>query len=157
MNLKCLPLLLILAATVTACQKDAPSPAVAPADAGATVGAGEAEAVEASNPAPEVVWDESAAPVAGTRIEIKPDPVSFCDGPRQVVDVEWDVAAAGLDHLQLWVEEAAGRRRLWANTKVMTDSKRTGPWAAKGMRFIALDAGTKRVINSATVTAADCP
>lgn len=153
MNLKCLPLFLIIAATVTACQQDAPSPA--PADAGATAGAG--AAVDASNPTVGVVWDESTAPVAGTRIEIKPDPVSFCDGPRQTVDVEWDVAAAGLDHLQLWVEEAAGRRRLWANTKVMADSKRTGPWAAKGMKFIALDAGTKRVINSATVTAADCP
>ncbi|WP_132998975.1 hypothetical protein [Luteimonas arsenica] len=153
MKLTPLSLVLVLAATVTACQKDGPSAATAPADTGATA----AEAAEVADPMAEVVWDDSAAPVAGTRVEINPDPTPFCEGSRQVVEVEWDVAAAEPVHLQLWVEGAPGRRKLWTATKALTDSKRTGPWATEGMRFIALDAKSKRVINSATVTAADCP
>lgn len=155
MKLKSLPLLLALAAAVTACQKDAPSPAAAPADAGTP--AAEAEAAGAVEPVAEVAWDESAAPVAGTRIAISPDPVPFCDGPRQAVEVEWDVTAAEPAHLQLWIEEANGKRKLWAATKTLAGSKRTGAWAVDGMKFVALDASGKRVINSVAVTAADCP
>ena len=156
MNLKCLPLLLILAATVTACQKDAPSPAAAPADAGATVGAGETEAIEASDPAPEVVWDESAAPVAGTRIEIKPDPVSFCDAARQTVEVEWDVSAAEPKHLQLWIEDENGNRKLWVETKTLAGTKRSGNWVTADTRFTALDAHGKRVLTSVAVQSTPC-
>lgn len=158
MKLTPLPLVLILAAavTVTACQKDAPTPAAAPADTGATA-VETTETAAAVEPTPEEVWDDSAAPVADTRIAITPDPVSFCDGPRQAVEVEWDVTAAEPTHLQLWIEGASGQRKLWTATKTLAGSKRTGSWAAEGTKFIALDAKGKRVINSATVTAAACP
>lgn len=152
MQLKSLPLFLVLVAALSACQKDAPAPAAAPADTGDT-----AAGAEAAAPVAEVVWDESAAPAAGTRIAINPDPVSFCDGARQAVDVEWDVTAAEPTHLQLWIEGASGQRKLWTATKTLAGSKRTGSWAAEGTKFIALDAKGKRVINSATVTAAACP
>ena len=148
MKLKSLPLFLVLVAALGACQKDAP----APADTGDT-----AAGAEAADPVAEVVWDESAAPVAGTRIAINPDPVSFCDGARQAVDVEWDVTAAEPTHLQLWIEGASGQRKLWTATRTLAGSKRTGAWTAEGTKFIALDAKGKRVINSATVTAAACP
>lgn len=152
MKLTSLPLVLVLVAAVTACQKDTPTPAIAPADTGATA----PEAAEAADPVAEVVWDDSAAPVAGTRIAITPDPVSFCDAARQTVEVEWDLAAAEPKHLQLWIEGKSGNRKLWVETKTLAGTKRSGNWVTADTRFIALDAHGKRVLNSVTVQPAPC-
>lgn len=160
MTPKLLPCLLVLAAAVTACQKDQP-PAAPAVDASTTAADGTAASeaagtVDAAPRATGPAWDESTAPVAGTRIAISPDPVSFCEGPRQAVEVEWDVAAAAPAHVQLWIDDA-GQRKLWAATKSLAGSKRTGAWVAEGTRFVILDGKGNRVINATTVTAATCP
>lgn len=161
MTLKSLPCLLFIAAAVTACQKDpppaAPEVGATPTTAEVTADSQAAGTVDATPQATDPAWDESAAPLAGTRIAVSPDPVSFCEGQRQAVEVEWDVAAAAPAHLQLWIEDASGQRKLWAATKSLAGSKRTGAWTAEGTRFIVLDGRGDRVINSTTVTAAPCP
>lgn len=155
MKLKSLPLLLVLAAAVTACQKEVPAPAAAPApmDAG-TAGAGPTGT--GNQVTDEVVWDESDAPVAGTRISISPDPVPFCDAAQQVVEVEWDLVAAESKYLQLWIEEKNGKRKLWVETKTLAGAKRTGNWATAGTRFVAVDPRDSRVLNSVTIQPAPC-
>lgn len=152
MNSESLSCLLILAFAVTACQNDSPSSAVA-----ASANEGSTNAIGATADVAGPVWDESAAPIAGTRIVISPDPVSFCEGRRQEVEVEWDVTTAAPAHLQLWIENASGQRKLWAATKSLAGSKRTGAWTGEGTRFVILDGSGQRVINSTTVTAATCP
>lgn len=102
-------------------------------------------------------WDRSSSPVEGTSLEIVSNPISFCNGVRQVAEVRWDVGAAGATSLQLWIEGASGNRKLWVSTKAQAGSKQTGPWVAEGTSFVALDPNGNRVINSTTVVAANCP
>lgn len=123
----------------------APSaPAAAPAEPARTA------------PAADEAWDDSRSPLAGTTLEITPNPASFCDGARQVVEVTWDMAAAEPMHLQLWAEDARGKRNLWVASKTMASTKRTGNWATEGLKFTAVDARGGIVLNTATIVAAPC-
>ena len=153
MSPKVLPFLLILAgAAVSGCrQADPPAVAVATSDASV-----EAPVEEASAPAQDT-WDASSSPFPGTRIEIRPSTVSFCDEKRTVVEVDWDMAAANPAQLQLWVEDAKGKRNLWVAAKAPASTKKTGNWATEGMKFTAVDAKANIVLNSATILAAHCP
>lgn len=132
---------------VTACSGGSPPPLPAP----------ESAPVTASGPvAPSAEWDASGAPRAGTRISAKPNPVDFCSGELQVVEVEWDLAASGVRAPQIWVQEPNGKRQIWAALKEPTGSKKTGKWTRSGMRFIAIDGVTREVVNSLTIESQPC-
>lgn len=141
--------LLLVLAVVSGCGGD-------PAPSTPTAGTAASQPGDADVAAPEEAWDESAAPAAGARMSITPDPVPFCDAKRQAVEVSWDVAAAAPKHLQLWIESQPGKRKLWVETKTLAGTKRTGPWVAEGARFVALDAHGRRVLAAVTVRAAPC-
>jgi hypothetical protein len=151
-NPKILPFGLILAgAAVCGCQQaDPPAAAVATSETSV-------EAVDEARAPAQETWDASSSPFPGTHIEIRPSTVSFCDEKRQVVEVDWDMAAANPAQLQLWVEDAKGKRNLWVAAKSPASTKKTGNWATEGMKFIAVDAKVNTVLNSATIPATSCP
>lgn len=143
--------LLAICSVLAACN-DTPPPIPSPEPVDAAL-----PPVAASDAKPADAWDFSNAPVDGTRMAVSPNPADFCVEKLRVVDVEWDLGAAGARTPQVWVQEPNGKRQLWAALKEPTGGKPTGKWVRSGTQFIAIDRSTMEVINSVTVEAAPCP
>lgn len=101
-------------------------------------------------------WDASSPPVAGATLSVMPNPVDFCTDKLQVVDVSWDVTAAKVPTVEIWVEETGGKQKVWVATRELQGGKATGKWVREGMKLIAIDPAQKRVLNSVMVGAAPC-
>lgn len=144
--------LLLTALVLASCKKD---------DTQTTTTAPVASAVEAvPNTAPKQVtsapeWDTSSAPVPGTALTLAPNPLNLCTEKNASAEVVWDMTAANPKALQLWIR-SNGKSKLWAAVKIASGKKRTGKWLKAGTEIVAVDASSKKVINSVQATAAAC-
>lgn len=102
-------------------------------------------------------WIIGQLPVEGAKLEVSPNPASFCAAERVAVEVRWDMSEANPTTLQLWLEGPAGDRKLWVAPSVRQGSKTTGAWMQEGSKVIAVDANTGVVLTIAPITAAPCP
>jgi len=144
----------LVALTALGCSKNEPQQA-GPADASGTAAPATGAIPPAHEDTADPAWDESASPVLGTMLAIKPDPVDFCSEKLAAVEVSWDLNAAAPKNPQIWVRDSK-QSKLWTAFKPLTGRKTTGKWVKPGTQFVAIDSTTRKVINVATVVAKDC-
>lgn len=108
-----------------------------------------------SDPVDRGRWNVADAPMAGTALTITPNPVDLCTEKLAVVDVAWDVSAAAPRYVQVWVVDKGGEK-LWLSTRETAGSRRTGRWVKSGVKFLAVDPSSRKLINTAEVGVLPC-
>lgn len=155
MSKKNATLLLLATMVLASCSKndsatstpDAPPPA-SPTDTPAS------EAAKAKDAMPD--WDATSNPVVGTTLTINPNPIDLCTDKTAEGEVTWDLRAAMPKSLQLWIRNGE-KVTLWAAVKNPSGTKMTGKWLKSGTEILAIDASTKKLLNSVQITATPCP
>ena len=133
------------------------SPSTEPAPA-ATAPADAATAPTASAGTPATAEPASGTVIAeGGMLTVEPGIVDACSHPENVavVSVRWDATAAGTEGVQLFLQDAAGNKKLWSAAGAK-GSQDTGPWMADGSEVILVNAADSRELGRVKISFTPC-
>jgi hypothetical protein len=93
--------------------------------------------------------------LAGVNFVVKPGSMRECDPPA-VATLTWDVAAAGVQNVKIFVvEDKAGAEKLFIRSGT-SGTAETGPWAQAGQAFILKDEGETKQLGKLIIQPTKC-
>jgi hypothetical protein len=109
------------------------------------------------NPVTAASKAEQSAPVAGVTFEVTPLQFRKCDAVkgRTVVNVKWDVTAAGVQYVNVLINSGGAEPTLFTTGKA-TGERKTGNWVVDGTQIILQNAANKKQLATVTISGQDC-
>ena len=143
---KITPLLLTLSIALAACSQEAAPPAEPVVDAEMAP----ASAPAAPPPAP-------VEPAKGKYLTLAEGAVDLCKHPEGLMatDVSWDATSAGVNEIELHLQNPGEERKLWAAT-IANGTERTGEWLRNGTQVFLIDRSNGATLDSLTVGERPC-
>lgn len=136
----------LLAATLVACNREAPAPATQPGT----------EAAVSTDAAAPAIGEVPAQPEAADRTGIWAEPAGVCSrGDKDGVLIGWNVRGTGVDKVQVDVATSEGREKSFAKGGA-SGSKQTGRWVRPGHVFKLRNQATGEELGVVTVSETPC-
>ena len=98
--------------------------------------------------------DNTSEVDARVRFEVKPGVLRECE-PPVVATLTWDVSAAGLETVKIFVVDDKGKEKLFAE-QGRSGTASTGPWTSPGMIFLLKSPSGNKTIGRIVVGSQKC-
>jgi len=90
-------------------------------------------------------------------LTVDPAVVDACTHPDNLaaVNVTWDATAAGTEGIQIFLQDAAGAKKLWSAAGAK-GSQETGQWMADGSQVILVNGADSRELGRVGIKFTPC-